>query len=472
MRTEGHFIGGEWRSGGDQFDVVNPYGGAVIARCALGTAADVDDAVAAARNAMATPLPAHERAALCERVAAVLRADVEGFAREICAEAGKPIRTARAEAERAVSTWTFAAVEARSLTGETVPMDASAAGAGKLAFTMTEPRGVVAAVTPFNFPLNLVAHKLAPALAAGCAVVLKPAEKTPLSSVRLIRAMLEAGLPAGWVNLVNGLGEDVVMPLVTHPDVAVVSFTGSTRVGHLIAEKAAGKHVLLELGSNAPLLVEPDADLDTVVAKVRATGFTHAGQSCISVQRLFVQREVYAELLDRLVPAVESLVIGDPADEATDVGPMIRPAETERITAWVAEAESAGAKVLTGGSADGDIFAPTVVADVTPEMRLCADEAFAPVVVVIPYGDLDEAIELANRSPFGLNAAVFTQRIDSALKAARGLKAGAVLVNESPTYRADQMPYGGVGESGNTREGPRYAVREMTQHKLVIVEAP
>jgi acyl-CoA reductase-like NAD-dependent aldehyde dehydrogenase len=370
---------------------------------------------------MATPLPAHERAALCERVAAVLRADVEGFAREICAEAGKPIRTARAEAERAVSTWTFAAVEARSLTGETVPMDASAAGAGKLAFTMTEPRGVVAAVTPFNFPLNLVAHKLAPALAAGCAVVLKPAEKTPLSSVRLIRAMLEAGLPAGWVNLVNGLGEDVVMPLVTHPDVAVVSFTGSTRVGHLIAEKAAGKHVLLELGSNAPLLVEPDADLDTVVAKVRATGFTHAGQSCISVQRLFVQREVYAEVLDRLVPAVESLVTGDPADEATDVGPMIRPAETERITAWVAEAESAGAKVLTEG-------ARTATSSLRPSSRrdpgdaAVRDEAFAPVVVVIPYGDLDEAIELANRSPFGLNAAVFTQRIDSALKAARGLR--------------------------------------------------
>jgi acyl-CoA reductase-like NAD-dependent aldehyde dehydrogenase len=470
MRTEGHFIGGEWRMGAETFDVINPYGGAVVAQCAKGTPADIEAAVAAAREAMRTPIPAHERAELCDRVAAILRDDVEGFAREICVEAGKPIKTARAEAERAVSTWTFAAVEARSLTGETVPMDASPAGKGKVAFSFREPRGVVAAVTPFNFPLNLVAHKLAPALAAGCAVVLKPAEKTPLSSVRLVRAMVSAGVPAGWINLVNGMGEDVVMPLVTHPDVSVVSFTGSTKVGHLIAEKAAGKQVLLELGSNAPVLVEADADLDVVTAKIKATGFAHAGQSCISVQRVFVQRDVYSDLLDRLVPAVESLVLGDPADEATDVGPMIRPSERDRIIEWVREAEAQGAKVLTGGTTDGDLVAPTVIADATVDMRVCAQEAFAPLVVVVPYVDLDEGIELANRSPYGLNAAIFTQRIGAALKAARALHAGAVLVNESPTYRADQMPYGGVGESGNTREGPRYAVREMTQEKLVIIE--
>jgi len=470
MRTEGHFIGGEWRSGTDHFDVINPYGRTVIARCAKGTSTDVDAAVAAARAAMRTPIPAHQRAELCDRVAAILREDVEGFAREICAESGKPIKTARAEAERAVSTWTFAAVEARTLTGDAVPMDASPAGMGKVAFTLREPRGVVAAVTPFNFPLNLVSHKLAPALAAGCAVVLKPAEKTPLSAIRLVRAMVTAGVPAGWINLVNGMGEDVVVPLVTHPDVAVVSFTGSTQVGHLIAKRASSKHVLLELGSNAPMLVEPDADLETVTAKVKATGFAHAGQSCISVQRVFVHRDVYFDVLDRLVPAVESLVVGDPADEATDVGPMIRPSERDRILEWVREAEAQGAKVLTGGTADGDLVAPTVIADATVDMRVCAQEAFAPLVVVIPYADLDEGVELANRSPYGLNAAIFTKRIDAALKAARTLHAGAVLVNESPTYRADQMPYGGVGESGNTREGPRYAVREMTQEKLVIIE--
>jgi acyl-CoA reductase-like NAD-dependent aldehyde dehydrogenase len=470
MRTEGHFIAGEWRTGTDHFEVINPYGGAVVARCAKGTPAEIDDAVAAARDAMRTPLPAHERAALCDRIAALLREDVEGFAREICVEAGKPIKTARAEAERAVSTWTFAAAEARTMTGETVPMDASAAGAGKVAFSFREPRGVVAAITPFNFPLNLVCHKLAPALAAGCAVVVKPAEKTPLSAVRLVRAMVSAGVPTGWINLVNGLGEDIVMPLVTHPDVALVSFTGSTKVGHLIAEKAASKHVLLELGSNAPVLVEPDADLDAVTAKVKATGFAHAGQSCISVQRVFVQRDVYSDLLDRLVPAVESLVCGDPADEATDVGPLIRPSERDRIAEWVREAESQGAKVMAGGSAEGDIYPPTVIADVTTEMKVCAQEAFGPIVVVVPYADLDEGIELANRSPYGLNAAIFTQRVDAALTAARTLRAGAVLVNESPTYRADQMPYGGDGESGNTREGPRYAIREMTKEKLVILD--
>ncbi|MDQ1708835.1 MAG: hypothetical protein QOG49_220, partial [Frankiaceae bacterium] len=427
-------------------------------------------AVAAAKRAMRTPIAAHERAALCDRIAGLIRDDLEGFAREICAESGKPIRTARGEAERAVSTWTFAAVTARTMTGETVPMDAAAAGAGKLAFTIREPRGVLAAITPFNFPLNLVAHKLAPALAAGCATVLKPAEKTPLSAVRLVRAMVEAGVPTGWINLVHGTGDEVGIPLATHPDVAVVSFTGSTRVGHLLERSAAGKHVLLELGANAPLIVAADADVARAVAKVQASAFTHAGQSCISVQRIFVQTQVYEAFLGQLVPAVESLVVGDPADEATDVGPLIRESERDRIVEWVEEARSGGADVLTGGKPDGVLLPPTVVSGGRSDVRLWTDEAFGPVVVVAPFDTIDEAIERANASPYGLNAAVFTTSLEVALNAARGLRAGAVLVNETPTFRADQMPYGGVGESGNTREGPAYAARELTVDKLVILE--
>ncbi len=472
MRTEGHFIDGEWVAAeGATMEVVNPYDGAVLAAVPLGGTTLVDRAVAAAKRAMRTPLPAHERAVLCERIAGMIKADLEGFAREICAESGKPIKTARAEAERAVSTFTFAAATARTMTGETVPMDASAAGVGKLAFTIREPRGVLAAITPFNFPLNLVAHKLAPALAAGCATVLKPAEKTPLSAVRLVRAMAAAGVPNGWINLVHGTGDDVGIPLATHPDVAVVSFTGSTRVGHLLERSAAGKHVLLELGANAPLIVAADADLARVAGKVKASAFTHAGQSCISVQRIFVQSQVYQAFLDQLVPAVESLVVGDPADEATDVGPLIRESERDRIVEWVEEARSNGAEVLTGGKPDGVLLPPTVVAGGSADVKLATEEAFGPVVIVQPFDTIDEAIERANASPYGLNAAIFTANLEAALRAARGLRAGAVLVNETPTFRADQMPYGGVGESGNTREGPAYAARELTVDKLVILES-
>ncbi|MEO6714377.1 MAG: aldehyde dehydrogenase family protein [Mycobacteriales bacterium] len=472
MRTEGHFIGGAWQEpSGDTFEVINPYDGRVLAVCAAGGTAQVNAAVAAAGQAMASPLPAYERAALCDRIAALIRADIDGFAAQICAESGKPIKTARAEAERAVSTWTFAAATARTMTGETVPMDAAPAGAGKLAFTLREPRGVLAAITPFNFPLNLVAHKLAPALAAGCATVLKPAEKTPLSAGRLVRLMVEAEVPAGWINLVNGTGEATALPLATHPDVAVVSFTGSTRVGHSLAAAATGKHVLLELGSNSPVVVAADADLAAAARKVAASGFTHAGQSCISVQRVFVEGPAYRSFLDLLVPAVQALRLGDPADESTDVGPLIRASERDRVVEWIDEARRGGAEVLTGGTLEGDLLRPTVVAGGSPNVRLCTDEVFGPVVVVQPCDSVADGVARANDSVYGLNAAVFTSSISVAMRAARDLRAGAVLINETPTFRADQMPYGGVGESGNTREGPAYAARELTVEKLVIFEA-
>lgn len=469
VRYEDHFIGGQWVPGADRFEVVDPYRGRVLAHVAAGDAGVVDAAVGAARRAASQPIPAHRRAALLDAVAGAIAADAEAFAAEICAEAGKPIKTARGEVARAVETFRFASAAARTFAGEVVPMDATPPGEGKLAFTLREPRGVVAAITPFNFPLNLVAHKVAPALAAGCPVVLKPAEKAPLTAARLVRTMASVGVPEGWVNLVHGIGPDVVEPLVRHDGVAVVSFTGSTAVGRAIAAKAAGKKVLLELGSAAPMIVMGDADVPLAVAKVRATGFTHAGQSCISVQRVIVERPVYERFVTDLADAVRSLVTGDPAEEATDVGPLIRPAERERVLSWIAEAVDQGARVVAGGQTSAGLLKPTVVADARPDMRLCRDEVFGPVVAVVPVEDLDEAIAVANAVPGMLNAAVFTSSVHVALRAARELQAGAVLVNESPTFRADQMPYGGWGLSGEGREGPVWAMREYTLEKLVVM---
>jgi acyl-CoA reductase-like NAD-dependent aldehyde dehydrogenase len=469
MRLEDHFVDGEWVGAPERFEVIDPYRRCVLARVASGDAAVVDAAVRAAVRAGHRPMPAHRRAALLDGVAAAIADDSEAFAAEICAEAGKPVKTARAEVARAIETFRFAAAAARTFAGEVVPMDATPAGEGKLAFTVREPRGVVAAITPFNFPLNLVAHKVAPALAAGCPVVLKPAEKAPLTAARLVRTMAAAGVPAGWVNLVHGIGPQVVDPLVTHDAVAVVSFTGSTAVGQAIAAKATGRKVILELGSAAPAIVLPDADVGLAVAKVRATGFTHAGQSCISVQRVIVARPVYERFVDALADAVSSLVTGDPADEATDVGPLIRPAEQERVLAWIEEAVAAGARVVAGGTVAGGLLQPTVLADARPEMRVCREEVFGPVVAVVPVADLDEAITVANAVPGMLNAAVFTASVGDALRAARELRAGTVLVNESPTFRADHMPYGGTGASGEGREGPLWAMREYTCEKLVVL---
>jgi acyl-CoA reductase-like NAD-dependent aldehyde dehydrogenase len=468
-RHEDHFIGGRWVPSSRRFEVVDPYRERVLALVAGGDAATVEAAVEAAVRAGEAPLPTHRRAALLEAIAGAIAADAEGFAAEICAETAKPITTARAEVARALETFRFAAAAARTFAGEGVALDATPAGEGKLAFTLREPRGVVAAITPFNFPLNLVAHKVAPALAAGCPVVLKPAEKAPLTASRLVRAMADVGVPPGWVNLVHGTGPEVVGPLVTHDDVAVVSFTGSTAVGHAIAAQAVGKKLILELGSAAPAIVMADADLGLAVARVRATGFTHAGQSCIAVQRVIVERPVYDAFVDALAEAVHSLVVGDPADEATDVGPLIRPSERERVLAWIAEAVDQGARVVAGGRVSGGLLEPTVVADARPDMRICRDEVFGPVVAVVPVDDLDEALAAANATPGMLNAAVFTRSVHNALRAVRALRAGTVLVNESPTFRADQMPYGGRGLSGEGREGPLWAMREYTVEKLVVL---
>jgi acyl-CoA reductase-like NAD-dependent aldehyde dehydrogenase len=351
-----------------------------------------------------------------------------------------------------------------------VPMDASQAGAGKLAFSLRTPIGVVGAISPFNFPLNLVAHKIAPALAAGCAVVLKPASQTPLSALLLAELETEAGLPPGWLNVLVGPAAELGDVLVEDERVRLITFTGSAEVGWKLAARAPRKRVTLELGNATPVIVEADADLDLAAEKLAANAFSFAGQSCISVQRIYVQRSAYDELLDRFLPRVEALVVGDPADEETDVGPLIDEAARERVLAWIEEARAAGAEILTGGGLERELVRPTVIARARADLKVSCEEVFGPVCTVTAYDSLDEAIELANGTRYGLQAGIFTSDVKTALTAARRLEFGGVTVNEAPTFRADQMPYGGVKDSGNTREGPAYAVRELTEERLVVLE--
>jgi acyl-CoA reductase-like NAD-dependent aldehyde dehydrogenase len=462
-------IGGEWIETGAWVEVRSPYSGDVVGRVAKAGADETRRALDAAEQAMQEPLPAHKRAEILVRVAAALGRRHDEVARLISDEAGKPMKAARVEAQRAMSTYTFAAVEARKLAGEMVPMDAAQAGDGKLAFTLRRPVGVVAAISPFNFPLNLVAHKLAPALAAGCAVVLKPASQTPLSALLLAELEQEAGLPPGWVNVVVGPASEIGDVLVEDERVKLITFTGSGAVGWGLKQRAPKKRVNLELGNATPVIVAADADVSLAATKVAQNAFSFAGQSCISVQRVYVERAVYDEFVRELIPLVDALKLGDPAEEDTDVGPVIDEGARDRILEWI---NASHGEVLTGGSLDGELTRPTVIANPARDDQVSCEEVFGPVCTVTSVDSLDEAIELANSTRYGLQAGIFTTSLDGALRAAQGLEFGGVTVNEAPTFRSDQMPYGGVKDSGNTREGPRYAVREMTEERLVVVDLP
>jgi acyl-CoA reductase-like NAD-dependent aldehyde dehydrogenase len=463
-------IDGEWVETGDWIDIRSPYSGEVVGRVPKAGAAETRRAIDAAERAMREPLPAHKRAEILVRVTGYLGRRHDEVARTISDEAGKPMKAARVEARRAMSTYTMAAVEARKLAGEMVPMDATQAGEGKLAFTLRTPIGVVGAISPFNFPLNLVAHKVAPALAAGCAVVLKPASQTPLSALLLAELETEAGLPPGWLNVVVGPSSEIGDVLVEDERVRALTFTGSGTVGWTLRERAPRKRVNLELGNATPVILDGGADLDTAAEKLAANAFSFAGQSCISVQRIYVERSAYDGFLERFLPRVEALRLGDPADEETDVGPVIDEDARDRILEWIEEARQAGAKILTGGDLEGELIRPTVIAEAAPELRVSSEEVFGPVCTVNPFESLDEAIGLANGTRYGLQAGIFTPNISTALRAARELEFGGVTVNEAPTFRADQMPYGGVKDSGNTREGPAYAVRELTEERVVVIE--
>ncbi len=455
----------------DVNEVHSPYDGSVVGAVPACTTDDLDRAIAVAvARHRSGPPPAFERAEVLDRAAALLNERLEEFAQSISAESAKPISTARIEAQRAVDTLRFSAAEARTFTGEMVPLDASSAGVGKLGYTMRVPIGVIGAISPFNFPLNLVCHKIAPAVAAGCPVVLKPASSTPLTALRIARLFEEAGLPAGWLNVVTCSGR-VANHMVLHPDVAMITFTGSPEVGWGIRADASRKRVSLELGNNAPVIIEPDGDWESAASKIAVGGYAFAGQTCISVQRVYVHRSLHDGFLDALAREVAALKVGDPADPATQVSALIDPGETDRVASWIGEATDQGAELVVGGTrADHGVLVPTLLDGVQPDMAVCRNEVFGPVVGVAAYDTYDEALALANDTRYGLQAAVFTRDIGNALKAADTLDFGGVLVNELPSWRADQQPYGGVRDSGNTREGPPYTVQEMTERRMIVIQ--
>jgi acyl-CoA reductase-like NAD-dependent aldehyde dehydrogenase len=471
MREHKLLIDGSWVDTDEQREVTSPYSGDVVGRTAVASADEVHRAIDAAAAALGRGAPPqHERAAILDRARDLVAERAEDFARCIAEEAGKPIGTARTEVERCQDTLLFSAVETRKLAGNMVPFEASSNGEGKLGYTVHHPKGVVAAITPFNFPLNLVCHKLAPAFAAGCPVVLKPAGDTPLSAGLLVAALVDAGMPEGFLNLVPSSSSDFGPAIAERDEVQIISFTGSTGVGHQLTRDNPRKAVLLELGNNTPVIIDATADLDRAAARIAATGFSFAGQSCISAQRVYVHQQVKDAFLDRLVEEVGALVTGDPLDEDTDVGPLIRPEDRDRVVEWIREAESAGAKVRAGGEVNDDgTLQPTVLDDVTPDMKVSREEVFGPVLAVQSVADLDEAIRLANDTDYGLQAGIFTADLDSALRAGAQLFFGGVTVNESPTFRADQQPYGGVRDSGNTREGPAWAIHDYLEETVVIV---
>ncbi len=464
---------GEWQATGEWGEVKSPYDGSVVGRVAQADEALAQRAIEAAHEAYeSTDFPQHERAAVLERAAELVAERRDELAATIAAEAGKPIKTARVEAERCVSTLEFSAVEARKLTGGTVPMDAAPAGAGKLGIMLRVPYGVVGAISPFNFPLNLVAHKLGPAIAAGNAIVLKPAGQTPISALKLAEILLEAGLPESWLSVVPGPGSKVGNAIVEHPLTRALTFTGSAPVGWDIRSKVPHKKVNLELGSNAPLIVAEDGDWETAADKAQIHAFSHAGQSCISIQRILVHTDVADAFTERLVANVAKLTVGDPLDEGTDVGPLITPDDRDRVKEWVDEAVAGGAELLVGGELvdEGRCLAPTLLKAPPKDAKVWCEEIFGPVATIDTFGDFDEALRLANDSKFGLQAGVFTRDIGRGLQAGRTLEFGGVLINEVPTFRTDQQPYGGVKDSGNTREGPAYAVYELTEERFVTLQ--
>ena len=467
------YVAGEWMQTGDWSEVKSPYDGSLIGRVPKGDAALIDKATRAAADSFAEAnFPQHERATVLDRAAHLAAEREDELALTIAAEAGKPIKTARAEAQRCVSTLEFSAAEVRTLAGEMVPMEGGEAGEGKLGFVLLVPYGVVGAITPFNFPLNLVAHKIGPAIAAGNSVVLKPAGQTPISAIKLAEILYDAGLPENWLQVVCGPGSELGDAIVEHDLIGAITFTGSAGVGWDIRAKAARKQVSLELGSTAPLIVHEDGDWEQAADKAKLHAYSHAGQSCISVQRVLVHESVTERFTERFLANVESLVVGDPMDESTDVGPLISEDDRDRVKTWIDEAASQGGEVLTGGDlVDEDrCLAPTVIKEPPREAKVWCDEIFGPVATVHSFKSFEEAIGLANDARYGLQAGVFTRDLGLAIEAGKRLEFGGVLINEVPTFRTDQMPYGGVKESGNTREGPHYAVRELTEERLVTFQ--
>lgn len=465
----GLFIDGKWLTSDKQLPVEHKYTGDVIAEVAQADPSHVEQAAVAAERAMKqTPLSMHERYTILMNVARALEDNTETIARIITQESGKPIRDGIAEVGRAVQTITLSAEEAKRIHGESLPMQAMPGMDSYIGFTIRVPVGVVAAITPFNYPLNLVAHKIGPAIAAGNSVVLKPASTTPLSSIILCKLFQDAGLPDGYLNLVVGPGSTVGDALSTNERVRMITFTGSPNVGQRIKAMSGIKKVTLELGNNSPNIVHHDANIDEAVQALVLRAYAQAGQSCISVQRIYVHSSIYSTYLDRMCKATEALVVGDPEDPKTDVGPLITLNEAKRVEEWIQQAVEAGAEIVCGGKREGSVVQPTILTNVKPDMNVVCQEIFGPVVSVTPYESLEEVVAMSNDTVYGLQAGIFTQNLEDAWYAINNLDFGGVIVNDASSFRADLMPYGGVKQSGIGREGPRYAVEEMTELRNVI----
>ncbi|HEX8846754.1 MAG TPA: aldehyde dehydrogenase family protein [Pyrinomonadaceae bacterium] len=471
METKPFLIGGEWRTNDNLQTVRSPYSGETLARVSYAARGDVEEAIAVAASSAAEmrALPRYEIAEALRRIADYLKKRREDFASTIAREAGKPITAARGETDRAISTFTFASEEARRFTGEVVPVDTQSLGRGRIGWTERIPRGVVFGITPFNFPLNLVAHKVAPALASRNSIIVKPSPRTPLTALLLGEAFLDCGLPAGALQILPMELEEIDL-LLTDERVAMISFTGSAEVGWKLRERAASKAVTLELGGNAPVIVDETADLSYAVERSALAAFNYAGQVCISAQRLLLHERIADEWTQRFVERTKNLRTGDPLDETTELSVMITEEAARRAESWINEATAAGARLLCGGTRRGALLEATVLADVHSEMRVCAEEVFAPVAAIQTFGDFEAGLVEANNTRYGLQAGVFTRDMRRAFRAAEVLEFGGVMINDTPAFRVDNMPYGGVKLSGAGREGVRYAMEEMTEQRVIIVD--
>lgn len=472
MKETELWINGAWVATNETYYLTAPYTGETIAKVAKATLADVERAIEGAHNTFQSfkNIAAYERAEILYKVVAIMRERKQELAEILAMEAAKPITAGLVEVERTIATYQFAAEAAKQIAGETVPMDAAPGVTGRIGYTKRIPLGVVTAITPFNFPFNLVAHKLGPAFAVGNTVVLKPATQTPLSSLVMAEIFQEAGLPAGALQIVTGSGSELSDLLVTHPLVKKVTFTGSGAVGLKLKEKVGLRKMTLELGSNAGLIVEPSTPLDKIMKRCVSGAFGFAGQVCISLQRIYVHQTIYEEFTEKFVEETKKLVVGNPLHENTDVSAMIHPNEVARVRNWIDEAKSKGAVVETGAEFTARTCTPTVMTHVQPHMKIMCEETFAPIVSIIPYESLDEAIGLINESHLGLNAAIYTNVLTDAMKAADLLEAGTVIINDIPTFRVDHMPYGGIKMSGYGKEGIKYAVEEMTNVKFITMK--
>ncbi|ETI66230.1 aldehyde dehydrogenase family protein [Neobacillus vireti] len=463
-------INGEWIEAKAYKPLYSPYSGEVLAEIPDATEQETALAIEAADRAkgVMAKLPAYKRAEILENLVQLLKERADEAAEIIALEASKPITAAKGEVARTIETYKFAAEEAKRIHGETLPLDAASGGVNRLAYTVREPLGVIGAITPFNFPMNLVAHKVGPAIASGNTIVLKPASQTPLSAFFIAELLQEAGLPTGALNVVTGSGRVVGEKIVNDDRVSMITFTGSPAVGIAIRNKAGLKRATLELGSNAAVIIDQGVDLDKIILRCVEGAFSFQGQVCISLQRVYIHESLYEEFIEKFVPAVQKLKSGDPLDPETNVSALITPGDVERSLKWIHEAASSGATIATGGKAEGNILLPTVLVDAAADMKVSCQEVFAPIVIVDKVTSVEEAIQKVNDSRYGLQAGIYTNDIHTALNAIDALHVGGVMVNDIPTFRVDNMPYGGVKESGNGREGIKYAVEEMTELKLVV----